>query len=63
MNWRPDWQWNEKLASLEATRDRADYAVTPAAFNTVNNWGAGISGNLALGILCEAPATACRSPC
>ncbi len=29
-------------------------AVTPATFNTVNKWAAGISGTLALGILCEA---------
>ncbi|MGX1302518.1 hypothetical protein RKD35_004006 [Streptomyces albogriseolus] len=31
-------------------------AVAPATFNTVNKWAAGISDNLALGILCEAPA-------
>jgi phosphopantothenoylcysteine synthetase/decarboxylase len=31
-------------------------AVAPASFNTVNKWAAGISDNLALGILCEAPA-------
>ncbi|MFH9571848.1 flavoprotein [Streptomyces sp. NPDC017230] len=31
-------------------------AVAPATFNTVNNWAAGISDNLALAILCEAPA-------
>lgn len=30
-------------------------AVAPATFNTVNKWAAGISDNLALGILCEAP--------
>jgi phosphopantothenoylcysteine synthetase/decarboxylase len=31
-------------------------AVVPATFNTINKWAAGISDNLALGILCEAPA-------
>jgi len=31
-------------------------AVAPATFNTINKWAAGISDNLALGILCEAPA-------
>ncbi|MEU8589404.1 flavoprotein [Streptomyces sp. NPDC048664] len=31
-------------------------AVAPATFNTVNKWAAGISDNLALGILREAPA-------
>ncbi|MEU7406388.1 MULTISPECIES: flavoprotein [unclassified Streptomyces] len=31
-------------------------AVAPATFNTVSKWAAGISDNLALGILCEAPA-------
>lgn len=29
--------------------------VSPATFNTVNKWAAGISDTLALGILCEAP--------
>ncbi|MEV0485700.1 flavoprotein [Streptomyces sp. NPDC050508] len=31
-------------------------AVAPATFNTINKWAAGISDNLALGILCEASA-------
>ncbi|MFD8896497.1 MULTISPECIES: flavoprotein [Streptomyces] len=30
-------------------------AVAPATFNTINKWAAGISDNLALGIVCEAP--------
>ncbi|TVZ90378.1 hypothetical protein FB157_11135 [Streptomyces sp. BK340] len=29
-------------------------AVTPATFNTVDKWAAGVSGTFALGILCEA---------
>ncbi|MER8185187.1 flavoprotein [Kitasatospora sp. NPDC094015] len=29
--------------------------ASPATFNTVNKWAAGISDTLALGILCEAP--------
>jgi len=38
------------------TRPVDAIAVAPATFNTVNKWAAGISDNLALGILCEAPA-------
>ncbi|MFG2778284.1 flavoprotein [Streptomyces prunicolor] len=38
------------------TRPADAIAVAPATFNTVNKWAAGISDNLALGILCEAPA-------
>ncbi|MDX2834351.1 flavoprotein [Streptomyces scabiei] len=38
------------------TRPADAIAVAPASFNTVNKWAAGISDNLALGILCEAPA-------
>ncbi|WP_406360805.1 flavoprotein [Streptomyces sp. NBC_00715] len=38
------------------TRPAGAIAVAPASFNTVNKWAAGISDNLALGILCEAPA-------
>ncbi|MFM9580683.1 flavoprotein [Streptomyces caniscabiei] len=38
------------------TRPADAIAVAPATFNTVNKWAAGISHNLALGILCEAPA-------
>jgi phosphopantothenoylcysteine synthetase/decarboxylase len=38
------------------TRPADAIAVAPATFNTTNNWAAGISDNLALGILCEAPA-------
>jgi phosphopantothenoylcysteine synthetase/decarboxylase len=37
------------------TRPADAIAVAPASFNTVNKWAAGISDNLALGILCEAP--------
>ncbi len=45
------------------TRPADAIAVAPASFNTVNKWAAGISDNLALGILCEAPPWAYRSPC
>ncbi|MEV5534781.1 flavoprotein [Streptomyces prunicolor] len=38
------------------TRPADAIAVAPATFNTVNKWAAGISDNLPLGILCEAPA-------
>ncbi|TQE18225.1 flavoprotein [Streptomyces ipomoeae] len=38
------------------TRPADAIAVAPASFNTINKWAAGISDNLALGILCEAPA-------
>ncbi|MFJ5309945.1 flavoprotein [Streptomyces sp. NPDC088350] len=38
------------------TRPADAIAVAPASFNTVNKWAAGISDNLALVILCEAPA-------
>ncbi|MFB7499418.1 flavoprotein [Streptomyces sp. NPDC056161] len=38
------------------TRTADAIAVAPASFNTVNKWAAGISDNLALGVLCEAPA-------
>ncbi|MFD5913562.1 flavoprotein [Streptomyces massasporeus] len=38
------------------TRPADAIAVAPATFNTVNKWAAGMSDNLALGILCEAPA-------
>jgi phosphopantothenoylcysteine synthetase/decarboxylase len=38
------------------TRPADAIAVAPATFNTTNKWAAGISDNLALGILCEAPA-------
>ncbi|MCX4811767.1 flavoprotein [Streptomyces sp. NBC_01239] len=38
------------------TRTADAIAVAPATFNTINKWAAGISDNLALGILCEAPA-------
>lgn len=38
------------------TRPADAIAVAPASFNTVNKWAAGIADNLALGILCEAPA-------
>ncbi|MFG3101705.1 flavoprotein [Streptomyces sp. NPDC048182] len=37
------------------TRPADAIAVAPATFNTVNKWAAGISDNLALGVLCEAP--------
>ncbi|MFG2782876.1 flavoprotein [Streptomyces prunicolor] len=38
------------------TRPADAIAVAPATFNTVNKWAVGVSDNLALGILCEAPA-------
>ncbi|WP_234533742.1 flavoprotein [Streptomyces shenzhenensis] len=38
------------------TRPADAIAVAPASFNTINKWAAGISDNLALGVLCEAPA-------
>ncbi|WP_328830849.1 flavoprotein [Streptomyces sp. NBC_00252] len=36
------------------TRPADAIAVAPATFNTINKWAAGLSDNLALGILCDA---------
>ncbi|MFI1710636.1 flavoprotein [Streptomyces griseoruber] len=50
---RPAWR---SPGEPRPTRPADAIAVAPASFNTVNKWAAGISDNLALGVLCEAPA-------
>jgi phosphopantothenoylcysteine synthetase/decarboxylase len=42
------------LGEPRPSRPADAIAVAPASFNTVNKWAAGISDNLALGVLCEA---------